>query len=123
VPVDVVPRLLSGPEAAVLDLFPSHEFDGVEELRQQAMGVRVVGQCDCGCPTIDLRPDVSAPSAAIDGPLVPVELTIEPEADEPPGEVLLFIETGRMSSLEYVFYSDAAPSEWPHIKRLTVVER
>ena len=123
VAVDVAPRALSKAESAVLDVLLSHEFDGVEELRQQAAGAQVVGRCECGCPTINVLADEAAPSSRIVGPLAPVELRITPRGDEPPGEVLLFVEAGRMTSLEYVFYDDSPPTDWPEVERLTVVER
>jgi hypothetical protein len=121
--VDVAPRPLSKAESAVLEVLLSQEFEGVHELRRQAVGAQVVGRCECGCPTVNIVADEAAPSSRIVGPLAPVELRITPLGDEPPGEVLLFVEAGRMTSLEYVFYSGLPPTDWPEVERVTVVGR
>ena len=122
--MDIEPRPLSDVELAVANLLLSGQFDGVGPLRQQVAGAKVVGRCDCGCPTIYLLPDPSAPSAPVAGPLAPAELRVMPVGEGPPGEVLLFIEAGRVASLEYVFYDDGTPpSRWPDLDRMTVVPR
>jgi len=49
------PRALTERERAVLQMMLSPDFDGVEDLRRQAVEVAVVGGCDCGCPSIDFQ--------------------------------------------------------------------
>ncbi|MFC4068500.1 hypothetical protein [Actinoplanes subglobosus] len=60
-------RMLTGRERAVLEALLAVDFDGAPALRGQAAGVRVVGGCGCGCPSIEfvaggvgMRPRVNA---------------------------------------------------------------
>jgi hypothetical protein len=110
---------MTGEERAILDLILSIDFDGVAQLREQASSVLVTGKCDCGCPSIELTVATEARPAAVPHRLAPVEGIVAPIADEPPGEVILFVDDGRVSFLEYVHYSDPPPSDWPAIERIT----
>jgi hypothetical protein len=38
------------------------------------------------------------------------------------GDVVLFVKAGRLDSLEYVYYTDSPPRQWPPADRMTVVE-
>ena len=42
--------------------------------------------------------------------------------DEPVGELLLFVSEGYISSLEYVFYTDTPPREWPTLDRIQLFQ-
>jgi hypothetical protein len=119
--VKIQPRSLSAEERAVLDHLLSVDFEGADVLRRQAVEARVVGRCDCGCPTIDI--ETSAPSLveASQARLAPVEGRVVPRADEPPAEVLLFLDGGRLSCLELVWYGEAPPSSWPTTDRVELV--
>ena len=112
------PRPLTDHERSVLDRVLSSEFDGVLELRDQARDVQVVGRCDCGCPSVDLRANPNRPKAQATGRLAPVELQVRPRADEPPGNIILFLDDGQLSYLEYVYYTDSPPPSWPTADRL-----
>ena len=116
-------RPLNDAERGVLAALLEPEFDGVRELRQQATALQVVGQCDCGCPTVDLRTGRPAASALRQRRLSPVEGRVAPQHDEPPGEILMFLEDGRIVSMEYVYYTDHPPAAWPELHRVTIVER
>ncbi|HVA59746.1 MAG TPA: hypothetical protein VNG13_04310 [Mycobacteriales bacterium] len=109
----------------MLHLLLSVDYPGVVELRQQAASALVVGRCDCGCPTFDVQVAEDAPLAAVTPParVSPVELRVSPLTDEPVGEVLLFLDGGRLASVEYVFYVDEPPAEWPEPERLRVLDR
>lgn len=115
-------RALSGDERRVLDLLLAPEFDGVHELRRQAANAVVVGRCRCGCPTIDIDVRSDDEPAAIRGSLAPFEANIAPDCDGVPGQIILFLNAGRISSMEYVYFTDTVPSEWPPVSRLSVVE-
>ena len=112
------PRPLNDEERAVLNFLLQSEFDGVEQLRAQVAGARVVGGCDCGCPTIYMEVDAHSPSSGIAEKLAPVEAVVSPEAHEIPGSIILFLKDGRLSSMEYVWY-DQPPDRWPAPDRLT----
>lgn len=113
------PRPLNEDEERVLALLLHPSFSGVHELRDQARQAVVVGRCDCGCPTIEL----SVPSemrAAVPAPnrLAPVEGRITSDTGEPVGDILLFVDDGRISSLELVWYTDDPPRIWPPTVRI-----
>jgi hypothetical protein len=57
------PRPLSPEERLMLDLVLSSDFAGVDDLREQVKSALVVGGCDCGCPTVDLRVERTAARA------------------------------------------------------------
>lgn len=104
------PRPLTDDERRVLVRILDAEFQG-RRAREQLENVRVVGRCDGGCPSVDLEP--SSESAQSDQPrrLAPVELRVAPVADEPPGEVILFVDDAKLSYLEYVYYSEGVPQD------------
>lgn len=113
-----VSRALVAAERAVLDQLLNSEFRGVRELRDQVVDVQVVGRCDCGCPSIHLDASRDHPQAPVSDGLAPAELRVTPLADEPEGDVILFVEDGRLSYLEYVYYTDRPQSSWPSQDRL-----
>jgi hypothetical protein len=54
--------------------------------------------------------------------LAPVEGRVASASDEePPGEIILFVDDGRLSYLEYVYYSDAPPPSWPPASQISTV--
>ena len=52
--------------------------------------------------------------------LVPAELQVEPNEDGIPGAVILFVDDGLLSYLEYVYYADEIPTAWPVTGQLSV---
>ncbi len=116
------PRPLNDDERAVLSLLLQPEFSGVAELRRQVAALRVVWQCDCGCPTVNFQVAGDAPLAGF-SELSPVELRVSPEGGKPTGDILLFLKNGRLSSMEYVYYTDRPPDRWPMRDRLSPFER
>jgi hypothetical protein len=116
-------RPLSVRERAVLDLLLSVRYPGVDELRLQAATAVVVGRCGCGCPTFDVGVDSTIPVTPLRHRLAPVELRVLPVSGEPEGEIILSVDQGRLSSVEYVYYSNDPPTEWPDDTRLAVHDR
>ncbi|HEX8863716.1 MAG TPA: hypothetical protein VGC06_32360 [Actinomycetes bacterium] len=49
------PRPLTRREQEVLEALLSVDFPGVDNLRRQANEVLVVGECSCGCPSVDFQ--------------------------------------------------------------------
>jgi hypothetical protein len=60
-------RPLTADERGLLDFLLAGPVDW-PELRAQAETATVVGVCSCGCPSIQLAVDESAPGASLDGP-------------------------------------------------------
>jgi hypothetical protein len=110
------PRPLTSVERAVLALLLSVDFPGVDALRVQAGSAAVVGGCDCGCPSIALTVPADVPLASgLSSRLAPTEGVVSPQGDE----IILFVDDGRLSYLEYVYY-DAPPTVWPALDRISV---
>jgi hypothetical protein len=116
------PRDLTETEARTVRALLALEFPGVVELRAQLSHARVVGRCDCGCPTVDLLVSEAAPRSPVEtrARLAPVEGLVAADEEGLPGEIILFVDDGRLSSLEYVSYSLQRPSQWPSLDQLTI---
>lgn len=106
-------RPLAPHERTALDTLLAADFPGAGELRAQAVTARVSGRCGCGCPTIDLEVDEAAPRAALKG-------SVAVEADVPDGGLIVFVDGGRLSCLEYWTTADETPAEFPPPGRITL---
>lgn len=102
----IEPRPLSPDERALLEFLLSGEFPGREELKSQSKSAEVVGFCECGCGTVNLRVGGAAPQALCKEP-IPVE------ARGNRVDVLLFVRKGLLSSLEIVDHCDTRPLPYP----------
>ena len=114
---------MSPRESALLQHMPSTDFPGVESLRRQAETARVIGRCDCGCPSIDLSVD-----EPVDAPTEPgrkliggfmVEVPTNPY--DPVFGIILHIEDGRLRLLElywHVWHEDLREFPEPEQVRL-----
>ena len=101
----------------MLDALP---HAGTEALRTQLTTARVVG----GVPTLlDLDVDPATPRATYpDGPL-PVEATVTGPGSAVIGGILVWIKSGYLDGLEYFWYTDDPPTEWPSPDQLTTEPR
>ncbi|WP_290056936.1 hypothetical protein [Amycolatopsis solani] len=99
-------RPLAPDERATLDVLLARDFPGAAELRVQAATARVTGRCGCGCPTIDLAVDETTPRAAL-------EESVAVEADAPDGGLIVFVDEGRLSCLEYWTTTGETPAGFP----------
>lgn len=118
------PRPLTSEERDVLELLLSADFEGAADLRVQAKSAMSVGGCACPCPSVDmLVTDPDAKPVPMPSRVVPAELRIEANEDGIPGDVILFVDDGRLSYLEYVYYTDEAPTAWPPISQLSLETR
>jgi hypothetical protein len=96
-------RRLTPGELAIVSTLLAMTHAGAARLRQQIPGLRVVGGCGCGCPTIDFR---DAP----DG----LELIADAEVAGTGGDaILLFGHDGVLDRLEYMWVGGPAPASWP----------
>jgi hypothetical protein len=114
-----LPRALRPYERAVLDRLLARDFGGANELRAQAAVATVTGTCGCGCPTVAFAVPPEAPRADLPGPLAPAELSVRPADGGTEDTVILFVADGVIQSLEYVWYGDSPPAEWPSLDRLS----
>jgi hypothetical protein len=114
-------RELTDVEKSVLKVLLSEPFPGRDALDQQVPYVRTTGlSCTCGCPSIAL--EVSPPgSPAAVTERVPVEAFGRDESGNLVG-VLLFVDNGLMSELEfYSLVGDEAPAI-PKLDSLRIAE-
>jgi hypothetical protein len=97
-------RALTDRERSVLDALLSIEFDGAESLRRQAASARVVGECGCGCPSVDFHREPGL------GMQVRVNASILGTNDG----LFLYQVGNRLGGIEYVGISDEGdPDELP----------
>ena len=118
------PRPLNDAERSVLRALLAPDYPGVEELRLQIPDAVVVGRCDCGCPTVDIKVNGGVPRSSVHtkNRLAPYEARVAPLNHEPVGDIILFVDDGYLSSLEYVPYADPSPTEWPSLDRVQVLQ-
>jgi hypothetical protein len=99
------PRALTQKERALIDILLAGPL-GKPELRRQAASARVVGVCSCGCPSVHLEVDPSAPRATFTPEEAPfgradgVLITAWQEKSRGATEVTLHVLDGRLSELE-----------------------
>lgn len=114
----VEPRNLNEAERALLKfLLADERFAGARELAAQVGGVTVLG----GLPTLlDLQVSRNAARTALaDGP-IPLRALVAGPDDEIEGEILVWVNDGYLSGLEYAWYTDEAPSEVPSVDRIRI---
>ena len=102
-------------ERAVLDGLLAHDFPGVGELREQLAGLRVAPGCDCGCGSIALVVTPGTPRSAAASP-VPVEGLVTDQAGQQIGGVMLWLDDGRLASIEV--HSWEGPMPMPPVSRV-----
>ena len=98
--ITVPVRPLTDGEKRLFEILLHETFEGVEQLREQARYVRVVGTCGCGCRTIDLEVLNKANLSPYKGEeRVPVELELRGQ-DGCPILILLHTKQGYLQELE-----------------------
>lgn len=107
-------RPLSDVERQVLDLMLAQDFPGAVELRAQMDAARVERTCDCGCPTVDLVVEGEVPLAAVSS-RTPVNADVEGVVG---GGLVVFVDEGRLSGLEYYSAEDATPRSFPSLDQI-----
>lgn len=113
-------RELTAEETTLLQYLLSSPNQALEPYRRQIPFVRVVGSCNCGCATIDLKLKLGA----IRGAVPPGGIVAEAYGNSPSGcpvDVILFQNgEGELSELEIVWF-DGPVSKWvPQPAELTL---
>ena len=111
-----VRRRLRLEERALLDFLLSADFPGREELKSQAESVTVVGECQCGCGTIDFQVDPTCAAAKLDK-----SVPIEAYGDSL--DILLFAGRGFLQMLEIIYYGDPSEKPYPRPEHLMLGTR
>jgi hypothetical protein len=110
------PRPLTREERKLLEFLLSSEFLSRDQLLAQVEAVKVVGACECGCGTIDLR--VESQPKVISGT---EHIAVEAYGDNV--DVLLFTRNGLLTSLELAFHDDHLPRTFPKPENLKLWKR
>ncbi len=101
-----MPRLLSDRERDILDLLLSVDFPGVVELRQQAVSVSAERE---GMIT-NLAVSAESPRATVVN-RTPVQAVVDGDGYD--GGLLLFVDDGALSALEYWWVTEERPEVFP----------
>jgi hypothetical protein len=113
-------RDLNPDERAVIERLLSQPFAGRDQLVQQAAFVRTTGlSCSCGCPSIQLQVEIPAQKASVEE-----RVPVSGHGRDPDGNlvgVLLFVDDGVMSELEFFSYVNQVPG-FPLLESLRVDE-
>lgn len=102
-------RALSEAERAILEVMLAEDFPGAAELRQQLDAVVVSGVCGCGCPSVNLEVRGDVPVAEVTS-RTPINADVE---GDPGGGMIVFVDDGLLSCLEYYGVDDSPPAAFP----------
>jgi hypothetical protein len=110
----MVGRDLTTKERSILELLLSQNFEDVETFRSQIPVARVTEAWVPGLPSTKFDVPASAPRSGYRSNICPYQGIVHlPDAEETPGFLLLWFDKGAISSLEYAWTSDTAPSDLP----------
>jgi hypothetical protein len=98
-------------ERATLDLLLSVAFPGVEALREQALSVSADGEG----MVVGLVVDEGRPSAQVVS-RTPVEAVVDGDGYD--GGLLLFVDDGQLSALEYWWVTEEMPDVFPPLSAI-----
>jgi hypothetical protein len=104
-------RPLSDTERRVLGVMLAMEFPGAAELRAQVDSTVVSGRCACGCPSVDLVVEGDVQRAPVTSG-TPVNAEVDGVLG---GGLIVFVNNGRLSGLEYYSVEEQNPSDWPDL--------
>ncbi|MGW5877206.1 hypothetical protein ACWFMI_11740 [Nocardiopsis terrae] len=113
-------RELSPREKGVLEEILSRDIPGFEELRQQVQNARVSGNWGSDLPSIDIEVPETTPRSSVRNIIAPVDVSVLGERGEYLGEILVWLDDGRISAVEYAWVSDSPPRELPEVRQLKI---
>ncbi|MDT0305457.1 hypothetical protein RM780_00560 [Streptomyces sp. DSM 44917] len=119
--VQIPPRPLNHGEKEVLECILGADFPGSAELRSQVGEAEVVSLWGDGSVSVDLRvPEDTAKADLVSG-VAPVEATVVDDTGELVGEILVWVDRGRLAGLEYAWYGADAPTSLPPAENINVL--
>ncbi len=114
---DLTPRPLSpGERAALIRIVETAEVDGIEELRLQVPHAEVSG----GPTFLVLQVREPAPRSRFHKGHLPVRAFVRWDEGDSDGELLVWVNDGYLSALEFAWYADEQPHEFPPIDDIRV---
>ncbi|WP_040872139.1 hypothetical protein [Nocardia exalbida] len=117
----IPPRTLTDLEISVATKLLSSDAPGATEYLAQVPYAQVVATWGVGSPSIDLsvRPGAVQASDAPDGIFACGAVT--DRNGSPLGEVILWVENGWLSGVEYAWYTDQRPHALPEPDRIELL--
>ncbi|MFE3445870.1 hypothetical protein ACFXNW_22795 [Nocardia sp. NPDC059180] len=114
----IPPRALTDLEAGVVRTLLSSDAPGASEYLAQVPYARVVATWGPGSPSVDLavEPGVAPASESMDG--IFASGAVSDRNGTPVGEVILWVEGGWLSGIEYAWYTDKRPHSLPDPSRI-----
>ncbi|MBF6288091.1 hypothetical protein IU457_18110 [Nocardia cyriacigeorgica] len=113
----VQPRALTDLEVGAVRKLLSSGAPGAREYLAQLPYARVVATWGVGSPSVDLAVEPgAAPAASMDG--IFASGAVSDRDGTPVGEVLLWVEGGWLSGIEYAWYTDERPRSLPDPSRI-----
>ncbi|MFC9964573.1 hypothetical protein [Nocardia ignorata] len=116
------PRPLTALESEVVTKLLSVGGVDAEELRAQIPHSHVVATWGVGSPSVDLAvdPKSARPASAADG--IYANAAVTDHNGSPVGEIILWIDNGWLSSIEYAWYTDERPRILPEPTQIEVLQ-
>lgn len=117
----IQPRALTELESGVITELLSSGAAGAGEFLSQIPFAQVVATWGVGSPSVDLAvlPGAEPASGSTDGIFASGAVTDRNGA--PVGEVILWVENGRLSGIEYAWYTDERPRALPEPAQIEVL--
>ncbi|MFK0007725.1 hypothetical protein ACIQTZ_11785 [Paenarthrobacter sp. NPDC090520] len=104
----------------VCSILRQANFLGSDQLIEQASTVVVAGG---PITMLDLRPNPEhAASAFTSGP-IPVSVEVLDVSGSSIGELLVWVNAGRLSALEFGWWTDERPDQLPHPSQLKIIQK
>lgn len=105
---------MSAAERAVLEFMLAPDFPGAAQLRAQIPHTQVVAVWSRGLPSVDLDvSDVDVDRATVADGEIPAGSEVRDPSGEYLGEILVWVEDGYLSALEYAWVTDEPPRRLP----------
>ncbi|MBF6181957.1 hypothetical protein [Nocardia otitidiscaviarum] len=117
----IQPRALTDLECGVIAKLLATGRSGAQDYLRQIPDAQVVATWGIGSPSVDVvvPADVVAASDSTDGIFASGAVT--DSAGAPIGEVTLWVEHGRLSGIEYAWYTDERPPTLPEPSQIEVL--
>ncbi|WP_306361317.1 hypothetical protein [Nocardia sp. CC227C] len=117
----IQPRALTDLESGVITKLLATSRAGAHDYLRQIPYAQVVATWGIGSPSVDLAvpAEVVAASDSTDGIFASAAVTDRGGA--PIGEVILWVEHGRLSGIEYAWYTDERPQALPEPSQIEVL--
>jgi hypothetical protein len=115
-------RELNDAERSVLRrILEASSIVGATQLLQQISHARVTAVWNRESPSVDIKVSETAGKAELsDGP-IPGRFPVKGPSDSYIGEILVWVTDGRISGLEYAWFTDEPPTQLPDIRAIEVL--